>query len=206
MNRIASLLKLVPVLGILAVGPVAEARLPAYVRLTVGEIRIDYCDSDPDVAMAVIHVRLVITNRGEQKLILSREFGPVENYRVSNEAGAPVFSPNLSNYETRQVDFEAEPDAKRFEIVSQGASTERDFVVDVPISKNPAHRVGPTPPPGNYRISAVRSSWPVYGDEARARECRDRWRRYGLLLFARITIEGIRVRISIPREMSQCKP
>jgi hypothetical protein len=205
MNKIAALLKLVLALGISAVGPVAGARLPDNARLTVGEVHIDYCDSDPDIAVAVIHVRLAITNRGKQRLILSREFGPVENYRVSKEAGGLVFSPNLSNYETRKVDFGAAPDAKRFEIVNPGTSTERDFIIDVPISKSPAHRIGSTPPPGNYRISAIRSSWPVYGDEARARECRDRWRRYGLLLIARITIEDIRVRISLPREMPQCK-
>lgn len=204
MNNVVSMLFWAFALRFAALGPVPQDHLPGNVRLTVEGIRIDYCDNDADLAMAAIHIRLRLTNRGKLRLILSRELGPDQELTVTNEAGAVVYSQHPSIYERRIVDFGAAPDAKWFEIVSQGTSTERDFVIGIPISKNPAHRIGSTPPPGDYIISAIRSSWPFYGDEARARKDRDRWRRYGLLLIAPIRVDRVRVQISLPKEMQGC--
>lgn len=174
------------------------------VHISVGGVRVDYCSADPELALATIHVRVTFTNRGKRVLILSRQFGPDENLRLTTLSGVTVFSPNVTNYETSIPRFGSAPDKKMFELISPGASVQRDFVTGFHVSIDPSRRVDSTPLPGDYRIWVRRSTWPVYGDETGAREARERWARYGLLLIQKVKLQGVRVHISIPQRMTSC--
>jgi hypothetical protein len=174
-------------------------------QVALGEMHVDYCDADADLALATIHVKVTFTNLGKRYLILSRKLGPDENLKVTDLSGEEVFSPNITNYETDIPDLGSTSSEKMFEMVKPGASVERDFVTGFYISKDPSHRVDSTPVPGSNRLWVSHSTWPVYGDEARAKQMRDQWIRHGLLVLRPIKLEGIHVDISLPQRMPPCQ-
>ncbi|MCU1306107.1 MAG: hypothetical protein JWN45_802 [Acidobacteriaceae bacterium] len=151
---------------LLFVGSAAAGREPQSNFTFVG-YRIDYCDAYPDLAMAHIHVTAEVVNRSEKDLILSRRLGPHLDLTVKDVSGRVIYRPDSHIYETKWTDLGAKPDDKLFEIVKPQQSAKRDFVIDLPISKDPAHRVDCTPTPGVYLIDAVRSAWPFYADSGR---------------------------------------
>ena len=170
-----------------------------------GPVRIDYCENDSDLALATIHVTAVLENRGDSNLIVSRELGPDVDVRVVDELGRTVYSPHPSYYETTDHKFTDKPDDKMFEIVKPGSKVERDFVVGIPVSKNPGHPVSGALPPGAYRVWATRSSWPFYGDETRAELVRRTWSRYGSLVLTTIKVDGIKAQLRLVPKLDACQ-
>jgi hypothetical protein len=177
------------------------------VQIATGEVKIEYCDADPDLVMATVHVKVIFTNRGKKNLILSRDFGvgePAEYVTVRDMAGAVVFAPDFSYYETKPIELGKTPDDRLFEIVKPSATVERDLAVGLPVSKKPAGIVGDLTP-GNYRISASRSTWPVYSDGDRAKGMRDEWKPYGSLVIMQVRVHDVPVEIALPQQMDACK-
>ena len=182
----------------------AQSHLPESAHITTGRVGVDYCDNGAGLAVATIHIKLTITNRGDKDLILSRRLGPDENVKVMNPAGAVVYSPHPTFYYTKNDLFGAAPDDSMFEIIKPGKSSEREFIVGLPVSKDPAHLIKPAPPSGEYRVSALRSTWPFYGDEGRARVMRQKWSAFGSLVIGPIKITDVPVRINLPAQMEAC--
>jgi hypothetical protein len=195
-------------LALITVSFPAKCQLSEPLEITTGEVRVEYCDADADLAMATMHVRVVFTNRGKRNLILSRAFSPGEpdeDVSVTDMSGVVLYAPHPTYYGEAPVELGSVPDDKMFEVVEPGASVGRDLVIGLPISKDPAHRIGPIPAQGDYRISARRTTWPFYSDGYRARQMRDLWKRYGSLVIMQVRVHDIHVQISLPQQTKICK-
>ena len=174
------------------------------VRIKIIGTRMDYCEVDPDLTAAKVHVLLELLNTASKNAIVSRQLGPTELIRVTNVSGRDVYHPDYHFLETSNVKLGSTPDNKMFEIVEPGASTERDLVVSVPIAQNSVHPIPGRLLSGDYYLTARRSIWPFYADEGRASEMRSAWKRYGLLDLTPITVRALPVHLSPPRQMEPC--
>lgn len=170
----------------------------------VGKPRIEYCDADPHLAMANIHVPITFSNHLRNPMILSRQFGPPQNVKIADGSGAMVYKPDFRIYETENVTLGSDPDGRMFETIKPGDSAERDFVLGVPVSKDPARPVKATLVPGAYRLWAARSTWPFYADEARARRMQRLWRPSGALVISLVKLTGLRIDIVLPAAIPAC--
>jgi len=204
LNNVVGKLKyiFVSLIGLVAYG--AQSHLTDSIRVTTGDVRVDYCDSGAGLAVASIHIKVRIANRTSKDLILSRQLGPDENVKVADNTGAVVYSPHPSYYETKKGEFGNVPDEKTFEFLKPDTSVERDFIVGLPVSKDRRRLIDSAPPPGKYYVSAFRSAWPFYSDEARAALVRQKWSGYGLLVTAPIKVAQIQIQIDPPDHMRSC--
>lgn len=193
------------VLVLLSIGAAVGQQLPRNVMTTTGKSQVQYCDSDADLAVAIIHTTVDFANRGDENVILSRKLGDIEDLSVSDASGKVVYSPHPSYYGTGTPEFGAAPELKLFEILPPGSTVHRDFVIRIPISKDPTRRIGSTPSPGKYKISAQRSTWPFYGDEDLAVKLERKWAQYGELFIDRIRVKDLPTEISLPYNMPPCK-
>ena len=170
----------------------------------VGKPRIEYCDADAHLAMANIHAPITFRNHRRDLLILSRRFGQPQNVKVVDHSGVVAYKPDFHIYETEDVALGPEPDGRTFEMIKPGDFAERDFVLGVPVSKDPAHPVKGTLLPGAYRLSAERSTWPFYADGARARQMQRWWRPTGTLVISPVKLSDLRLDILLPAAMPAC--
>jgi hypothetical protein len=90
-----------------------------------------------------------------------------------------------------------------FETVKPGHSTQREFVITLPISKDPLHPVGPRPIPGRFFVSSAWSAWPFYDN--RGAGMRVRWKRFGNLLISRLQFNKVPIRLALPSDMQPCR-
>jgi hypothetical protein len=188
---------------LLLVGPAAASREPQ-LNFTFDGYRIDYCDTYPDLAMAYIHITAEVENRSEKNLILSRHLGPHLDLTVKDLSGRVVYRPEIHIYETKVTHLGPKPDDNLFEIVKPRQSAKRDFIIDLPISKDPAHRVDSTPPPGIYLIDAARSTWPFYADSRVPVQKRMQWKQFGTLVTSDIRMKNFKVELTLPAGLHYC--
>jgi hypothetical protein len=184
----------------------ARCQTTQALAMAFAEPRIEYCDADPDLVWASIHVTTTFSNRGKENMILSRSFGSNVQVAVSDESGVEFYRPDTHFYLTEKTAGPGDaPAPTMFEILMPGESAQRDFVVRVMVSKIAAHRIGSTPTPGTYLLSAVASVWPFYDDRpAVVNRTRALWKRYGTLVTTEVRIKGLRVQISPPQDLQAC--
>lgn len=166
---------------------------------------LSYCDHSSEIAVARLRVPVTFTNVSKKPLILAREAGPDERVRVVNQKGKIVYAPDPHYLSTRIIRVGDVPDPATFETVAPGASTQREFILVFPTSKDTNSPAPFTLLPGVYFVSARLSTWPIYADEAVAQEARKRWRHLGELVIAPVTLKRLRFTISIPSQMPPCR-
>lgn len=83
---------------LLVIGTAVGQEMPRNVVTTTGKSQIRYCDSDVDLAVAIIHTTIDFANHGEKSVILTRKLGDVEDLSVSDASGNIVYSPHPSYY------------------------------------------------------------------------------------------------------------
>ena len=173
-------------------------------QIKIARTEITYCDADPDLMQAVVRIHIEFYNLGRQPTILSRTLGPTELVLVTDLTGREIYHPDYHFLEAHQLTPRPTPDQKLFEIISAGNRTEREFDVSIPISKTTAHHVRGSVSPGHYRLTAKRSLWPIYGDEARARKMRKDWMHYGRLDFTPVTVRRVQIELAPPQQAVPC--
>lgn len=174
------------------------------VRILFGEPRVTYCDVGGHIVFALIHITVTFQNQGDESMILSREFGQIDQITVKDSSGAPVYSPDRAYYGTPHPPLGDTPDDRRFEIIKPNSSADRDVVISIPVSTDAAHRHGSMPLPGRYRISARAGTWPYFADPEAATKMRAVWARYGTLIVAPIDIKDARVQLFPPQNVPAC--
>jgi hypothetical protein len=163
---------------------------------------VDYCAADQELAIARVHIKIILTNRNRTNAILSRVFYPRLGIKITDPSGATVYP--TDQYELASGEIGRAPDSARFEIIKPGESARREFTVRVFVSRNSSHPVGSISAGGRYSISATLSCWPFYSDNSRSKQIRKQWRQFGMLAIADIYVKGLQVEVSVPPAMKPC--
>lgn len=202
MNKRAVIAVLVTLFGLTTI-VIGQERTQPSVRILFSEPSVSYCDGGDHLVFASVQVNVSFENRSHKNVILSRELGRIDRIRLKDRSGAVVFSPDAAYYGTPHPPLLDSPDDKRFAIIKPGSSANREVLISIPLSLDPAHRHG-SPLPGQYRISAKAGTWPYFADPEAAARTRALWSRYGALLIAPVYIKDVFVQLSPPSTAPAC--
>jgi hypothetical protein len=180
--------------------PAVVARSPEidFPQFVIDQTHVDWSDGDQDVAVVHVRITMKFTNTSQKPMILSRLLPPHLGLKIEDPLGRPVTP--IDQYELARGELGTTPDAARFEIISPGATTSREFTVSFFVSKDPLKPVHAAPPQGTYAVSATLSTWPFWHDSKRAKHFQDTWQPSGVLVIKDIRINKLKVNVSRPAE------
>ncbi len=174
--------------------------------ITFGEPQIQYCDANSYLAFAKVHVPVTFSNRTNNKMLLATLLGPREEVSVSDVSGTEIYRPDIQTFVTEKPPAPGKPpESRMFQTIGPGGTAQRQFDFSFQVSKNSAHRVGSTPTPGTYLVSASRPAWPFSDDAPQIIEqTKTAWRRYGTLVTSDVRIKDLRIQITLPENLPSC--